>query len=278
MYCAAMRDDVFPCLFDGNRVGRDLVPFLRLRPANAVGDHALDIRMMVDGVDFVPGAEVEDAAEAACPSRAAAEDFAALEPRHKDQFVRCWNSKGFTVHFGVFDLDAVADACGDGVAWIDHPDALSLACFPPAEGATRAHESLEDFREMPGVKDDESRASEDALLHAGDGFVEDGVVGGVAPPEEDVCFVENGLGQALIWLIECGGADDEIVVVAECFRQQTVDAFGVDLCDGGVLAFVNEFVPDGDADGCGHGLLSICHELIANGLLACQRPHEPPAR
>jgi len=214
MHRAAMHDDFFPGLFDGNMARCDVVPFLRLRPANAVGDHALDIGMMVDGIHLMAWAEVEDATEAACPSCAAAEDFAALEPRHKDQFVRCWNAKGLSIHFGVFDLDAVADACGDGVAWIDHPDALSLACFPPAQGAARAHEALEDFREMPGVKDDESHASEDALLHAGDGFVEDGVVGGVAPPEEDVCFVENGLGQALIWLIECGGADDEIVVVA----------------------------------------------------------------
>lgn len=253
MHRAAMHDDFFPGLFDGNMARCGVVSFLRLRPANAVGDHALDVGMMVDGINFVPGAEVEDAAEASCPSRAAAEDFAALEPRHKDQFVRCRNAKGLSIHFGVFDLDAVADACGDGVAWIDHPDALSLACFPPAEGAARAHESFEDFREMPGMQNDESHASEDALLHTGDGFVEDGVVGGVAPPEEDVGFIEHCLRNALFRLIERRCADDQIVVGAQNLRQEPVDTCWVNRGDGRVLAFVDVLVPDGDADGGGHG-------------------------
>ena len=137
---------------------------------------------MVDGIHLVPWAEVEDAPEAACPSCAAAEDLAALEPGHKDQFVRCWNSKGFSVHFGVFDLDAVAEARGDGMAWIDHPDALSLARLPPAKGTASAHETFEDFREMPGVKDDQAHASKDTELNPCDGFVQHRVMRGVAPP------------------------------------------------------------------------------------------------
>ena len=114
----------------------------------------------------------------------------------------------------MFDLDAVAETCGDGMAWIDHPDALSLAGFPPAKGTAGAHETFEDFREMPGVKDDQAHASKDTELNPCDSFVLHRIMRGMAPPEQHVCFVENGLGQALIWLIQCGGADDEIVVVA----------------------------------------------------------------
>ena len=77
------------------------------------------------------------------------------------------------------------------------------------------------------------------------------------------------MGQALIWLIECGGADDEIVVVAQGFRQQTVDAIRVDLCDGGVLAFVNEFVPDGDADGGRHVIESNAGWAVINRTFHC---------
>jgi hypothetical protein len=65
------------------------------------------------------------------------------------------------------------------MAWIDHPDALSLAGFPPAKGAAGAHETFEDFREMPGVKDDQAHASKDTELNPCDSFVQHRIMRGM---------------------------------------------------------------------------------------------------
>src|SRR3954454_11811590 len=60
----------------------------RCRPPRRVGEHALDVGVVVDRVFLVARAEVEDPARAAGPAAAAAEDFAAREARDEDELVR----------------------------------------------------------------------------------------------------------------------------------------------------------------------------------------------
>ena len=56
---------------------------------------------------------------------------------------------------------------------VDHPDALALARLAPFQAAGRPHQALEDFREMPGMEDDQPHPLPDVLLHALDDLVGD---------------------------------------------------------------------------------------------------------
>ena len=73
----------------------------------------------------------------------------------------------------------------------------------------------------------------------------------VAPPEEDVGGGEALGGEAVVGLVEGGGGGLDACSPARARGQGGVDAVGVDGADGGVLALVDEFVPD---DGSDHGV------------------------
>ena len=75
-------------------------------------------------------------------------------------------------------------------------------------------------------------------------------VGLVAPPEEDVGVLEARGGEAVLGLVEGGGGGVDAVVGVEGGGDGGVDAVGVDGADEGVLALVDELVPD---DGSDHG-------------------------
>src|SRR4051812_47986944 len=60
----------------------------RSGPARGVGEHPLDVRVVVDGIVLVARAEVEDPARAAGPAAPAAENLAAREARDEDELVR----------------------------------------------------------------------------------------------------------------------------------------------------------------------------------------------
>ena len=61
-----------------------------------------------------------------------------------------------------------------------------LAVLAPLQVAGRAHQPLEDLREVPRVEDDEAHPVEDARVDAIDDRVAHLVVGGVAPPDQGV--------------------------------------------------------------------------------------------
>src|ERR1043165_5131373 len=63
-------------------------------PAHGVLDDELDVRIIIRGIGFVAGAEVEDLAGAATPRGTAAEDFAACKPGDKDLLVRRGDAEG----------------------------------------------------------------------------------------------------------------------------------------------------------------------------------------
>ena len=106
------------------------------------------------------------------------------------------------------------------------------------------------FEKCAAVQDDEAHAAEHALVHVFDDRVVDFLVGHVAPPDHDVGGVEDVIGEAVLRLVERGGADLEIArALAQVRGDRLVHALRVDLGDDRVVLLVPEFVPDGDADG-----------------------------
>ena len=111
-----------------------------------VGQHPLDVGVVVDGVLLVAGAEVEDPARAAHPRAAAAEHLAAGERRDEDQLVGRRDRERLAVHLLRVDHDRVRHAGRDRVRRVDRPDQLALAFVAPAQVARRPEQRLEDLR------------------------------------------------------------------------------------------------------------------------------------
>ena len=77
------------------------------------------------------------------------------------------------------------------------------------------------------MQHDEAHALENALLHAVDQYFRVIVGGDVTPPAEDICLLEDGVGQPLFRITECRARDLEVMPL-ESGRNGAVDPFGVD--------------------------------------------------
>jgi len=197
-------------------------------------------------VRLVAGLEVEDPAAAALVAAAAAEDLAALEPADQHEAVGGRDVERLAVHLLLLDHEGFAEPLRDRVRPIDHPQPLALAGFAPGQVAGRAHQPLEDLREVSRVQDDKAHPVEHAPVDPLDGRVRDLAVRDVAPPREDVGGSKDVVGKAVLGFVERGRADVE-TGVAQALGERAVDAVGVHGADDRVGAFLAVLVPDGDA-------------------------------
>ena len=85
-------------------------------PLHRIGQHLLDVGVMVGRIGLVAGPEVEDAAVAALPAAAGAEHLAALEPGQQHQFVGRRDVEALAVHLLVGQLEILRQAGGDRLA------------------------------------------------------------------------------------------------------------------------------------------------------------------
>src|SRR5690606_17466532 len=175
-------------------------------PDRGVGEHALDLRLVVDGVLLVAGAEVEHLALAATEHGAGAEHLAAGEGGDEYELVRCGDVEHLPVHLLLGDDDRVGHAASDRVGAVDGPDPLLLALVAPQQVAGGAHEGLEGLGVVGGVKRQEAHALVDAADHALAGLVRHVLVGHVAPPGQDVGRGGRRLGEGLAADVEPGDA------------------------------------------------------------------------
>ena len=109
----------------------------------------------------------------------------------------------------------------DRMAAVDHPDPLALARLAPFQRAGRAHQPLEDLREVAGMQDDQPHAFPDAALHPLDDLVLDLAMRGVAPPQQHVGLGEPRLGQPVLGLLQRRGRRLDRLVLAAAPRRSS---------------------------------------------------------
>src|SRR5215217_4417582 len=110
----------------------------RRGPRDRVGEHALDVGMVVDGIVLVSGAEVEDPARAASEATACAKHLATRERAHEYELIWRGNVEVLAIHLLSLDHDRLRHARGDRVTRIHGPHQLTLAVFAPPQAAGRA--------------------------------------------------------------------------------------------------------------------------------------------
>ena len=213
-----------------------------------VADHPLDVLIVIGGIGFVSGAEIEDPAVAPPPGGAAPEHLTAREPGDEDQFIRSGDAKRLAVHLLRRQLEIVAQAGRDRVRRTHVPQALPVVRFAPFQRTGIAHQRPEDLGVVRRVQHDEAHALEHPAMHAGNHLVLNLGVGQVAPPREHVGFLKDGGGQSVGRFVKRRGADGETRVGAERRRDGLVHAMRVQGGHRGILPLVAIFAPDGDMD------------------------------
>ena len=218
------------------------------RPVHRVSEHLAHVGVVIGRVGFVAGAEVEDVAGAATIGQARAEHFATLEPGDEHRLERLGHGEGLAIPLFVCELEVRRQVLGDGMAGIDHPDALALAGFAPVQVGRRAHQALEHLGMVARMQHDQAHALPHAFDHALDDGIIDILVGRMAPPEQHVGLVQLGFGQAVLGILQRDGRGDNIAVFGQQLGNLPVHADRIVLGNEGVLLFVDVFAPDGDAD------------------------------
>ena len=121
---------------------------------------------------------------------------------------------------------------------------------------------------MPRVQDDEAQAREHVPVHPLDDLVGDLRVRRVPPPDEDVGARQHLLGQAVLGVVQRGGADGDAVaeVLDDPRGDRRVHAVRVDPRDVLLELLVAVLAPDEDAEGTGrftgHGMDHLSSERV----------------
>ena len=175
----------------------------------------------------MPGSEVKDIAASALKAAAAAEDFAAGERTNKNDGIGRRDVKGFAVHFRLGNHKGFAQAAGDGVRRLNHPNPFRLAIDARRHAAGSAHQLSEDLGTgAPMQRDEAHPLIHDAFVDAlGDGIF-DHLMGGVSPPDQHIGLVEDRFIQSMFRFVQRRHLYGE-ALFAQWSGDGGVDAVGV---------------------------------------------------
>ena len=96
-----------------------------------IADHLADHGIVVGGMGFVSGLEIENQPCAAAEHTPGTERLAAFEPAKEYDFVRIRNIKRFAVHFLARQRKPVFDALRDGMPGQYRPNSLLCTRLEP---------------------------------------------------------------------------------------------------------------------------------------------------
>ena len=113
-------------------------------PADCVCYNSLNDFVMICGICFVTGLEIEYSAKPSLPAASGAENFAAGEPAHKYDFIGLRNIKSFAIHFFTGKNEIFGNTLSDGMSGIYVPNSFFVA-VTPRKIAACSHKFFEYF-------------------------------------------------------------------------------------------------------------------------------------
>ena len=209
-----------------------------------VDQHPLDLLILIVGIGFVAGLEIEDFACSPAEHTAGAEDLSALVPADKDQLIRLRNQERLRIHLLLSQIDIGAYALDNGMGRIDRPDPGGGAVLTPAKLPGGSQQPLEGLGDMPGMEHDQTHAAQHPIRHPLGGFIRNLLMMGMTPPEQHVRIVQHLLGQSVLRLVQGGEAHLKGRVLSQSFPDALMEPLGIDGLDRLHLLFMTEFVPD----------------------------------
>ena len=133
------------------------------------------------------------------------------------------------------------------MAGLHHPHPLPFVRFPPAQIAAGPHQTPKNPGKVSGVQADQPHSFEHALLQAVDYLVLDLIVSQMSPPDQHVGNVEQFVGEAMLRLVERGGAGLHVRQRFQKPRDGLVDTVRIVRLDLGIGKLVSKLVPNRDS-------------------------------
>jgi hypothetical protein len=220
----------------------------RSGPAHGISYHFPDIGVVERRITLVAGSEVENLSRSPGVAAARSKDLAVGEPRQEYELLRRRNVEKLAVHLLPLELDVAIESCRDRMRWRDDPDALDLVRDTPDEIAGRSHQPFENLRMVSRVENDQPHSMKHSGLDTIDRLLSYLLMRLVPPPDEDIRFHQNALGEAIFRLIERCGADIQVIGGPQALGDRAMNPFWINRSIPLVLTLMAILVPDGDAN------------------------------
>ena len=234
---------------DIRRIGHVLHPGLGIiGPVHRIAQDGLHISVVIGGIGFVAGPEVEHIARTPFVGQARPEHLAALKPADKHGFQRIGHAERLAIHFLLLQLEMLGQAPGNRVVPGRDPQTFPLARLAPGQVARGAHDLFENLGKMRRMQQDQTHAGPDRLGHTFDHGILDLAMGGMPPPDQHVRFGQTGSRQAMFGFLQSGRGGRNPLVGVQRIGNALVHPLGVNVCDDLVCLFVDVFAPDHCAD------------------------------
>ena len=114
-------------------------------PIDCVFDNADNVLVIVGGIAFVTGLEIENLSKLAAVAAAGAENLSAFKAAYENKLVGFGNSEGLAVNLFMLKINEAADTLSDGMRGFKVPNALEVAVTAPKKIAFCTHKELEGF-------------------------------------------------------------------------------------------------------------------------------------
>src|SRR5450759_2100754 len=95
------------------------------------------------------------------------------------------------------------------------------------------------------MQDNQAHAGQHTLVDALDDCIVDLIVSHVPPPQEHIRLCQDILSQAMLWIIECGGANGE-PFGAQAFSNCPMDPFWIDFSNDRINFLMTALIPNSD--------------------------------
>ncbi len=195
--------------------------------------------------------EIKDFAAAAPVGRAAWEHIAPFEPADKNKAFRCRHIKMRPIHLFLLQIDIFADAFGNRMARVHHPEAFLLARFAPFQVTAGAHELHKDFGHVAGMQHDQPHSLQHTVVDTVYDFVANLLMGDMPPPYQHIRIVQYFLRQPMLRFIQSCSCSIKTRLLQKS-GYLGVDTLRIYLADTLLLQFMTIFIPYGYSCHYGH--------------------------
>ena len=110
-----------------------------LSPPHRIGNHLLNLFIMINGVGFMSRSEIKNPSMTTLPAAATTEYLATFEPGDENYFIGIGNVESLAVHFSVRQFDKVTNSLCNLVTGFDIPQSFFFASLPPSKRTVSAH-------------------------------------------------------------------------------------------------------------------------------------------
>ena len=160
-------------------------------PIYGVFDDLYNFLVIIRGIAFVTGLEIEDSAKLAGVAAARTEDLSALVGGDENYLVGVGDSERLAIDFLMLEIYKVADALSNGMSRLYLPNPFKVVVTAPEKVALGAHKELKRLTVMCRMKGDKAHSAPYMAADPFGVFFGNFLMRHMSPPDKYVGIVEQ---------------------------------------------------------------------------------------